>query len=109
MSLLLIALSLLPVILLLVFIYRQDKYEKEPLGLLLLAFLAGMIAIPIDLTLVTFANAIHYSGWTGQAVTVPVSEDLFEEELKKKTAGSHVRKTGDITFESDHRGTGARK
>ena len=61
MSLLLIALSLLPVILLLVFIYRQDKYEKEPLGLLLLAFLAGMIAIPIDLTLVTFANAIHYS------------------------------------------------
>lgn len=61
MSLLLIALSLLPVILLLVFVYRQDKYEKEPLGLLALAFLAGMIAIPIDLTLVTFVNLVHYS------------------------------------------------
>ena len=55
------------------------------------------------------SNAIHYSGWTGQAVSVPVSEKLFEEELRKKTAGSHIRKTGDITFESDHRGTGARK
>lgn len=55
------------------------------------------------------SNAIHYSGWTGQAVSVPVSESLFEEELRKKTAGSHIRKTGDITFESDHSGTGARK
>ena len=55
------------------------------------------------------SNAIHYSGWTGQAVSVPVSEDLFEKELRKKTAGSHIRKTGDVTFESDPRGTGARK
>ncbi len=55
------------------------------------------------------SNAIHYSGWTGQAVSVPVSEELFEKELRKKAAGSHIRKTGDITFESDHRGTGARK
>lgn len=61
MSLMLIALSLLPVVLLLVFIYRQDKYEKEPIGLLLLAFIGGMIAIPIDLTLVTFINVIYYS------------------------------------------------
>ena len=61
MSLLLLALSIAPVIFLLVFIYRQDKYEKEPIGLLLLAFFGGMVSIPIDLTLVSFINAVFYS------------------------------------------------
>ena len=61
MSLLLIALSLLPVILLLVFVYHQDKYEKEPLGLLILAFIGGMIAIPIDLAMVSVINVFYYS------------------------------------------------
>lgn len=61
MSLLLLALSIAPVIFLLVFIYRQDKYEKEPLGLLLLAFLGGMVAIPVDLTLVTIIDTVFYS------------------------------------------------
>ena len=54
------------------------------------------------------SNAIHYSGWTGEMVTVPVSEDGFHEMLEKKIAGSTVRKTGDITYESDHTGTGAK-
>ena len=61
MSLLLLALSIAPVIFLLVFIYRQDKYEKEPLGLLLLAFLGGMVAIPVDLILVTIIDTVFYS------------------------------------------------
>ena len=41
-------------------------------------------------------------------MTVPVSEDRFHEMLEKKIAGSTVRKTGDITYESDHTGTGAK-
>lgn len=61
MYILLLALSVLPVILLLVFIYRQDKYEKEPLGLLIRAFIGGMIAIPLDLCLVGMVNGIYYS------------------------------------------------
>ena len=40
-------------------------------------------------------------------VSVPVPEDKFHELLDKKIAGSTVRKTGDITYESDHTGTGA--
>ena len=55
------------------------------------------------------SNAIHYSGWTGKAVSVPVPQKSFHEELEKKTAGSHSRKTGDITYESDHSGTGSRR
>ena len=55
------------------------------------------------------SNAIHYSGWTGEKVTVPVPEKLFHEALEKKIAGSRTEKTGDITYESDHSGTGARR
>ena len=54
------------------------------------------------------SNAIHYSGWTGEMVNVPVPEDRFHEMLSTKIAGSTVRKTGDITYESDHTGTGAK-
>lgn len=61
MSILLLALSILPVVLLLVFIYQQDKYEKEPLGLLIRAFIGGMIAIPLDLMIVQFINGVFYS------------------------------------------------
>ena len=55
------------------------------------------------------SNAIHYSGWTGEMVSVPVPEERFHAMLEKKIAGSTIRKTGDITYESDHTGTGARK
>ena len=61
MSIILLALSVLPVIVLMVYIYRQDKYEKEPLGLLIRAFIGGMIAIPLDLALVSLINGVYYS------------------------------------------------
>lgn len=32
----------------------------------------------------TFSNAIHLSGWTGQNVSIPLDEKLFEEELQKR-------------------------
>ena len=38
----LFALALIPVIALLVFIYLKDKKEKEPIGLLIGLFFAGM-------------------------------------------------------------------
>lgn len=61
MALILLALSVLPVILLMIFIYRQDKYEKEPIGLLIRAFVGGMIAIPLDLALVMVIDSLFYS------------------------------------------------
>lgn len=64
MAILLLALSVLPVILLLIYIYRKDKYEKEPIGLLILSFLGGMIAIPLDLALVTLIESMIYSSST---------------------------------------------
>lgn len=61
MGILLLAVSILPVILLMVYIYKQDKYEKEPIGLLIRAFIGGMVAIPLDLALVSLINGIFYS------------------------------------------------
>ena len=55
------------------------------------------------------SNAIHYSGWTGNEIAIPVPEEMFHDALQKKIAGSQIRKTGDTTYESDHTGTGARR
>jgi RsiW-degrading membrane proteinase PrsW (M82 family) len=41
----LIALSILPVLLLGLFVYRKDKFQKEPLGMLLKAFFFGCLSI----------------------------------------------------------------
>lgn len=58
---LLLATSILPVVLLLIYVNRQDKYEKEPPGMLILAFFAGMLAIPLTLLLVAITNTAFYS------------------------------------------------
>ena len=56
---------------------------------------------------IMLSNAIHLSGWTGEAVRIPADEARFETLLNEKIAGS-VRKTGDeITYDTDHMGTGA--
>ena len=54
------------------------------------------------------SNAIHYSAWTGQMAAIPVDPALFRRELEKKKAGSRMRKSGNLTYQSDQTGTGAR-
>jgi predicted dehydrogenase len=54
------------------------------------------------------SNAIHLSGWTGETLRIPVSKERFDGELDKRIAGSRNTKTGDITYETNHNGTGAR-
>ena len=44
-TLILLALAVFPVLLLLVVVYFQDKYEKEPVGLLLLTLFLGMLTV----------------------------------------------------------------
>ena len=54
------------------------------------------------------SNAIRLSGWTGETVTIPFQAKRFDLELDKRIAGSQITKTGDITYETDHNGTGER-
>ena len=51
---LLIGLAVLPVILLMIFIYRKDKYQKEPAKSLIKAFVAGVICAPLDILIINW-------------------------------------------------------
>ena len=73
--LLLFGIAILPVILLMVFIYRQDKYQKEPIKSLAKAFIGGMIAIPLDIFIVTSIDSIL----EGTAITGTVFFSAFME------------------------------
>lgn len=82
--LILFAIAILPVVLLMIFIYRQDKYQKEPIKSLIKAFIGGMIAIPLDILLVTGIDA----ALGGTAITKTVFFSAFleagiPEELSK--------------------------
>ena len=56
--LILLSIAILPVAGLLIFIYFQDKYQKEPIKSLLKAFFGGWLAVLMDIGLVT---TIEYS------------------------------------------------
>ena len=44
---------------------------------------------------VQLANAMHLSSWLGKAVTLPIDDNLFFKELKKKIKISKVRENAD--------------
>lgn len=82
--LLLFAIAILPVVVLMVFIYRQDKYQKEPIKSLAKAFIGGMIAIPLDIMIVSILDLAL--GETALAQTIFFSafmEAGIPEELSK--------------------------
>lgn len=82
--LLLFAVAVLPVVVLMIYIYRQDKYQKEPIKSLAKAFIGGMIAIPLDILIVTGLDLVL--GETAFAQTVFFSafmEAGIPEELCK--------------------------
>ncbi|MBQ2498564.1 MAG: PrsW family intramembrane metalloprotease [Bacteroidales bacterium] len=64
LDIIVLALAVAPVIWLMRYIYKKDKYEKEPLGMLVKAFIFGIFAIPMDIIVVGIINSI----WTGQMV-----------------------------------------
>lgn len=77
---LLFALAVLPVAVLMVYINRQDKFEKEPVKSLILAFVGGILAIPLDFLLIAIINSI----WTSNTIFYSAFwEAGFPEELAK--------------------------
>ena len=48
------------------------------------------------------SNAIHLSGWTGKRVEIPADPAEFNKELEKRIQKSQVRKTQDLTYETNH-------
>lgn len=62
-DIIILSLAVAPVALLLFVVYKSDKYEKEPLGMLILAFVLGILSIPMDLLTVALINVV-YTGST---------------------------------------------
>ena len=84
---LLFGIAVLPVVLLMIFIYRQDKYQKEPIKSLAKAFIGGMIAIPLDILIVTgiqyalegtvITNTVFYSAFLEAGIPEELSQFLI--------------------------------
>ena len=64
LNLIILFMAVAPVVWLLRYVYRKDKYEKEPLGMLIKAFVFGILAIPLDLIIVGIINSL----WQGEMV-----------------------------------------
>lgn len=72
MGIILIA-SLAPVLILMIYIYNKDKFQKEPLPTLLKALLGGVLAGALD---VLILSALHPEQWF--SFTQPVHKALFQ-------------------------------
>jgi RsiW-degrading membrane proteinase PrsW (M82 family) len=77
-------LALAPVIIILFYIYLRDKYEKEPIGLLTLAVIAGAVAVVPVLFIGQFLEYIKPAlNTTGEAFyTSFIQAGLVEEGFK---------------------------
>ena len=42
------------------------------------------------------SNAMHLSSWLGHAVTLPIDENLFKQELDKRRATSRIKTGGSV-------------
>ena len=82
--LLLFGIAVLPVVVLMVYIYHQDKYQKEPVKSLAKAFVGGMIAIPLDILIVTLVDMLLGKTWLANTVFFSsFMEAGIPEELSK--------------------------
>jgi len=85
MPILLLALSVLPVIIILIYIYKRDKYEKEPVKLLLKVFAGGVLSvfatllfvIPLALLKIEFSSNLISSLYKA-FVEAAIPEEFFK-------------------------------
>ena len=82
--LVLFGIAILPVIVLMIYIYRQDKYQKEPIRSLAKAFLGGMLAIPLVILIVSGIDAALEGTFISETVFFSAFlEAGIPEELSK--------------------------
>lgn len=82
--LLLLGIAILPVVVLMAYINKQDKYQKEPIKSLAKAFIGGMIAIPLDILIVSGIDAaLEETAITNTVFFSAFLEAGIPEELSK--------------------------
>ncbi len=76
--------SLVPVFLILYYVYRKDKFEKEPLRLLIYAFVLGMLAsLPVIVAELTLSDRMTASSRFSKAAYVAFVVAALTEEFVK--------------------------
>ena len=76
--------SFAPIILILIYIYKRDKYEKEPMGLLAKALAGGaIITLPIIFIEIFLGDLFHSSNTIANAFYEGFVVAAFTEELFK--------------------------
>ena len=55
------------------------------------------------------SNAMHLSSWTGKPVSLPIDEGEFARLLAEKRLHSRKKQVKEVTFATDHSGTGRAK
>lgn len=79
----LIGLAILPVVILLIYIYRKDKFQKEPIGLLLAALGMGMLSVLPIVFVERFLSSLNpFDGVDGALYTAFVVAGCVEEGFK---------------------------
>ena len=79
----LISLAVLPVIILLIYIYKKDRFQKEPLALLLAALGMGMLSVLPIVFVERFLSSLNpYEGVNGALYTAFVVAGCVEEGFK---------------------------
>jgi RsiW-degrading membrane proteinase PrsW (M82 family) len=75
-------LAILPTVVILVFILSHDRYNKEPLGLLIKLFIVGMLTVIPAILLERLFPQMLYPSWTDLLLSAFIGVALVEEGVK---------------------------
>jgi len=85
--LILLCIAILPVVVLMVYINKQDKYQKEPVRSLIKAFIGGILAISVDIIVVysidsffgesAFADTVFYQAFLQAGIPEELSKFIM--------------------------------
>lgn len=82
-----LAVAIVPAIVLIVYIMIRDKYEREPIRKILLAFFVGMLSIPLDLLIIGIFDFDElpylFDGEVFQQIATAFFSAAIPEEISK--------------------------
>ena len=78
--------ALLPAVVLLFYIYRRDKYQREPVSQILKGVGFGVLSIPVTLVLAMLIGLIGLDAWTSLLVHPQVSTAFWGAAIPEESA-----------------------
>lgn len=76
--------AVVPAVVLIVYILIRDKYEREPIRKILLTFFAGMLAIPLDLSLIAIFDLDYLPLMCEGEVSAQIATAFFSAAIPEE-------------------------